>query len=290
MQQVDVVGSAYAAAAMAFVGSSVAASSLFTAYPIFAGQGLRYGLGALALAAFARRSLPRLRVEHLTRMLLLSSTGLASFNVFLIAALRRAEAGSVGVIIGCVPVALALVVPVLERGRPTARVLTAALLVSSGAAAVQWAGGGMPLVGFAFAVAAMACEVAFTLLAVPLLGSLGPVGVSTYACAGAGILLIGGSLAASGGGDFRTPTAKEAIALAYLAVFVTALAFVFWYSAVERLRAERAGLFAGLVPVVALLTSAAVGTADLSPVRVVGSIAVGAGVVFGVQESPSSNS
>jgi drug/metabolite transporter (DMT)-like permease len=287
MQRGDVVGATYATAAMAFVGSSVAASSLVTDYPIFAGQGLRYGLGALALAAFARRSLARLRAEHLPRMLLLSSTGLAGFNVFLIAALRRAEAGSVGVIIGCVPVALAVVVPVLERRPPKTRVLAAALLVSAGAAAVQWAGGGMSLAGFGFAFAAMACEVAFTLFAVPLLGSLGPVGVSTYACAGAATLLIGGSLVTSGWSDFRTPSVEEAVALGYLAVFVTAIAFVYWYSAVERLRAERAGLFAGLVPVVALLTSAAVGTADLSPVRLLGSIAVGAGVVFGVREGPS---
>jgi drug/metabolite transporter (DMT)-like permease len=267
----------------------VAASSRFTGYPIFVGQGLRYAVGALVLAGFAYRSLPRLHLKHLLRILLLSSTGLAGFNVFLIAALRRADAGSVGVIIGCVPVALALVVPALERRRPTARVLAAALLVSAGAASVEWAGGGMSIDGFALALAAMACEVAFTLLAVPLLEALGPVGVSTYACGGAGILLIGGSLFASGGSEFRMPTVEEAMALGYLAIFVTAIAFVFWYSGVERLGAERAGLFAGLVPVVALVTSAAVGTADLSAARLLGSIAVGIGVVFGVRQNSSTS-
>jgi drug/metabolite transporter (DMT)-like permease len=283
MQRVDITGSLFAAGAMVAVGSSVAASSLFKDYPILAGQGLRYSLGAVVLVLFARGVLPRFQRADLPRLLLLSAIGLAGFNVFLIAALREADAGSVGVIIGTVPVALALVSPVLERRRPNAGVVTAAVVVTAGAAAVQWAGGEMTLLGFALAFGAMVCEVAFTILAVPLLGRLGPVGVSTYACAGAGVLLIGASLATEGAGAFPGPTQQELLALLYLAVFVTALAFVLWYSGVQRLSAERAGLFAGLVPVVALLTSAAVGSAFLSPVRVLGSLAVASGVVFGAR-------
>jgi drug/metabolite transporter (DMT)-like permease len=283
VQRVDIVGSLFAAGAMVAVGSSVAASSLFKDYPILAGQGLRYSLGAIILILFARGALPRVERAEFPRLLLLSSTGLAGFNVFLIAALREADAGRVGVIIGSVPVALALVGPVLDGRRPNAGVVVAAVVVTAGAAAVQWAGGAMTLLGFALALGAMVCEVAFTLLAVPLLGRLGPVGVSTYACAGAGVLLVGASLATEGTGAFPAPTQPELWALLYLAVFVTAFAFVLWYSGVQRLAAERPGLFAGLVPVVALLTSAAVGNALLSPVRVLGSVAVASGVVFGVR-------
>lgn len=283
MKRADVTGSLFAGGAMVAVGSSVAASSLFKHYPILAGQGLRYGLGAVVLALYARGALRRFHRAQLPRLFLLSSIGLAGFNVFLIGALRRADAGSVGVVIGSVPVALALVGPVLERRRPRAAVVVAAMVVTGGAAAVQWAGGRMTFVGFALAFGAMACEVAFTLLAVPLLGRLGPVGVSTYACAGAGVLLIGASLVVDGVDAFPPLTRQELLSLLYLAVFVTALAFVLWYGGVQRLSAERAGLFAGLVPVVALLTSAAVGTALLSPVRVLGSLAAASGIVFGVR-------
>jgi drug/metabolite transporter (DMT)-like permease len=283
VKRIDVAGCLFAAGAMIAVGSSVAASSLFKNYPILGGQGLRYAIGAVVLVLFARGALPRLERAQLPRVFVLSSVGLAGFNVFLIAALRKADAGSVGVVIGCVPVALALVGPTLERRRPSMGVVTAAVVVTAGAAAVQWAGGRMTLVGFALAFAAMACEVAFTLLAVPLLGSLGPVGVSAYACAAAGVLLIAASLATEGVGAFPIPTQQELLSLLYLAVFVTALAFVLWYSGVARLSAERAGLFAGLVPVVALLTSAAVGSALLNPARVLGSVAVATGVVFGAR-------
>lgn len=79
----------------------------------------------------------------------------------------------------------------------------------------------------------------------------------------------------------RLPTWQEAAAFGYLAVVVTAVGFVVWYSGVRRLGVEQAGLFAGLVPVAALVTSAAVGAAAFTLPRLVGVVAVGAGVTLG---------
>lgn len=44
---------------------------------------------------------------------------------------------------------------------------------------------------------------------------------------------------------------KDLLVAGYLAVVVTALAFVLWYSAVGKIGAGRAGLFTGIVPIVA---------------------------------------
>jgi hypothetical protein len=63
-----------------------------------------------------------------------------------------------------------------------------------------------------------------------------------------------------------------------MTVVVTALAFVFWYPGVERLGVERAGLFAGIVPVSALLSAAATGESSFT----LGRMAVAAGVSVGV--------
>ena len=54
------------------------------------------------------------------------------------------------------------------------------------------------------------------------------------------------------GGLLRVPTAGEALGLAWLAVGVTAIAFVLWYSAVQALGVERTGLLTGVLPVSAL--------------------------------------
>jgi drug/metabolite transporter (DMT)-like permease len=268
---------------MLAVGSSVAAAAALVAYPIAGGQALRYGLAAALLLAFARGRLPRLTRGEAARLFALAATGLAGFNAFLIAAVREADAGSVGVIVGCVPITLALAGPLLERRPVRPRVVAAALVVSVGAAAVQWAGDSMSLAGLALALGALACEAAFTLLAVPLIVSLGPRSVSAYACLLAAPLLLISGLALDGSDVLPLTSAKEAAALAYMAVVVTALAFVLWYSSVGRLGAERAGLFAGIVPISALLSATALGESSLTLVRLVGAAVVGVGVTVGVR-------
>jgi drug/metabolite transporter (DMT)-like permease len=57
---------------------------------------------------------------------------------------------------------------------------------------------------------------------------------------------------------------------------------VLWYSAVQSLGVERAGLFAGVLPVSALLCAAGLGHSDLTPGRVAGVLAVAAGIAAGL--------
>jgi hypothetical protein len=119
----ELIGSLEATAAMVAVGSSVAAATALVAYPIAGGQALRYGFAGALLVAVARGRLPRLTRGQAARLLALAASGLAGFNAFLIAAVREADAGSVGVIVGCAPVALALAGPLLE-GAPFGQALS----------------------------------------------------------------------------------------------------------------------------------------------------------------------
>jgi hypothetical protein len=59
-------------------------------------------------------------------------------------------------------------------------------------------------------------------------------------------LLVAGVL--TGGGVLRMPTTAEAIGLVYLGTVVSAGAFL-WYDALPQLGTDRAGLFAGVLPV-----------------------------------------
>jgi drug/metabolite transporter (DMT)-like permease len=78
-------------------------------------------------------------------------------------------------------------------------------------------------------------------------------------------------------GLLRMPTAQEALGLAWLAVGVTAIAFVLWYSGVQALGVERAGLLTGVLPVSALVAAALLGRAELTAGRLAGALLVGAG-------------
>jgi drug/metabolite transporter (DMT)-like permease len=213
----------------------------------------------------------------------LASVGLAGFNVFLIAALRGADAGTVGAIIGCVPIGLALAGPLLRKERYRPRVLIAAMVVATGVFIVHGFGGAASLSSLTFALAAMLCEIGFSLLALHLLRDLGPVGLSTYASATGALILVLGGLFIHGVDDISLSMShEELLAVVYLALVSTAGAFVMWYSSLERLPVEIAGLFAGVVPVAALLTAVLVDSATLNSVRVLGALVVGAGVVLGL--------
>jgi drug/metabolite transporter (DMT)-like permease len=282
MERRELVGGVGATAAMVLVGSSVAAASALVDYPIAGGQALRYGVAAALLFALTRTGLPRVTGGQIVRLVALAASGLAGFNAFLIAAVRETDAANVGVIVGTVPVALALAGPLLEGRPPSPRVLSAAVVVVAGTVAVQWSGGAMSRLGFALSLGALACEAAFSLLAVPLLVSLGPLAVSAYACLFAAPMLLVFGVVLEGEDALPLPSAGEATALGYLAAMVTAAGFVLWYSGVQRLGVDRAGLFAGILPVSALLSAAAIGASAITPLRLVGALAVGLGVTIGM--------
>ena len=275
-------GSLLATSAFLLVGSLVAASDGVESYPLAEGQLIRYLLAALALLAIARGRLPRLTAREALGLTALAATGLVLFNVFVVAGVRETDPATVGVIIGCVPVVLAVATPLLERRPVSGRVAIAAVAVSLGAAGVQWTGGGITLAGLAFALGALACEAAFSLLALPHLGRLGALAVSTYACLLALPLLAVWSVA-DGGIELPAPTAAQAGAIVYLGLAVTTGGFIAWYSALGLLGAERAGLLAGLLPVSALACSAAIGVAELTAGRLAAVALVAGGVVLGVR-------
>lgn len=78
------------------------------------------------------------------------------------------------------------------------------------------------------------------------------------------------------------PTWLEFEALAYLALMVTGVVCVAWYRAMERLGTERAGLFNGLIPVASLGAVPLVGAGSVTPMQLVGALAVLAGVILGL--------
>lgn len=289
-------GALLATLALTLVGSLVAASDALEAYPLAEGQFIRYLIAAAILVCasawrgqapsdsfgLARGRLPRLSRREAAGLACLAATGLVLFNFFVIEGVRETDPATVGVIIGCVPVVLAVAAPLLERRPVSGRVLLAGVVVSLGAAGVQWADGGITLLGLGLALGALACEAAFSLLAAPHLERLGPLAVSAYACLFALPLLAAWSLVA-GGPELAKPSTAELAAIGYLGAAVTTGGFVAWYSAVGLLGVERAGLFSGVLPVSALVCAALLGVASVSPARLAAVAVVAAGITLGMR-------
>jgi drug/metabolite transporter (DMT)-like permease len=214
----------------------------------------------------------------------LAATGLVLFNICVIQATRYASPALVGTTVGLVPVVLAVVGPLLARSRPAGRVLVAAAVVVVGATIATGFGGGK-LSGLVYAVGALACEACFSLLALPLLPRLGPVRVAAYTEAAAVPLLLLVGVVADGGGLLRMPSLAEAAALGYLGTVVSAGAFFLWYDALPRLGADRAGLFAGVIPVGAIVTMLLLGLGNPTATELLGAAVVVTGLILGLAPS-----
>ncbi|WP_299535858.1 DMT family transporter [uncultured Streptomyces sp.] len=272
-----------AAAAMLLVGTSTAVSATIADYPVLSGQALRYALAAAILLTVVRsRRLPRAGLTPRDFLLLasLAATGLVGFNIFLVEATRVASPAMIGTVVGALPIVLALVGPMTQRRRPCARTVAAAAVVTLGAALAAGFGGGSPR-GLLLSLGALAGEVAFSLLALPLLPKLGPLRVAAYPAALSVPVLLAASVVVDGTNALRLPSPTEAAAFGYLGALVTAAAFLLWYAALSRLGTDRAGLFAGLVPVGALLTTAVLGLGEVGRADVIGALVVAGGVVLG---------
>lgn len=273
--------------AMAYllVGASFTANSVLGDYPGAGGQALRYALACLLLLPLlgGRPGLAPLRALLLpqwVRLALLAVVGMVGFNLAILAAERTSEPAVPGVFVGCAPVIVAVLVPLLDGRRPARPVLYGALFVAAGAFAVQGWGRTGPA-GIAWSTAALAGEVGFAVLAVPVLRPLGPKLLTATVCGIAAVESTVIGLVLDGSGFVRTPTQAETLALLWQAAVVTVVGFVWWYMGVQRIGAERATLFSGLIPLCAALTAPLVGTGTFGPAQAAGGVLVGAGAALG---------
>lgn len=277
-------GSVCAGTAMVMVGSSAAVTPLITSYPILAGQAWRYLVAGLVLAVAHRPAAIRpqrpSRREWL-RILVLAATGMAGFNVFLLLAVQRSAPATVGAVVGAAPVVLAIAGPLLAGGALSARIVVSAVLTVTGIGLIQFLDPGS-VSGLLLAGGALVCECCFSLIAVPLLPSIGPRRLSAFACLAAAPMLASASACVEHGRALQVPTRTELLVFAYLALVVTAFAFFLWYRGIELLGVARAGLFAGVVPVVALLLGPVLGTGTISTSGAIGAGLVSVAVVYGV--------
>lgn len=273
---------------MTFVGGSVAVSGVLADAPLHTAQALRYALACALLVAWARmtgRRLHRPRGAEWLWLFGVAVSGLVVFNVALVHGSRHAEPAVLAVGVACVPVALAAIGPLLEGHGPRARVLAAAVVVSAGAVVVEGFGRA-DAVGLAWAVTVFVCEAGFTLLAVPVLGSHGPLGVSVHTTWIAATMFAALALRFEGVSAASTFDVGDLLAIGYLAVGVTALAFILWYSCVHSLGAGRAGLLTGVAPIAAAAIGVPVTAAVPGPAVWAGIGLIAVGLTIGLAPAP----
>jgi len=271
--------------AMICVGGSVAVSSVLNGQPMLTAEALRYATACALLVALARLAGRRMLLPRGTEWIWLAgiaAAGLVVFNIALVQGSRHAEPAVLGVAVACVPALLAVAGPLLEGSRPRVLMVVAGLVVTCGAALVQGVGRS-DTVGVVWAAVIFCCEAAFTLMAVPVLGRHGPWGVSVHSTWLAAMLFAVLGLVREGPGAALRLDRADWLAIGYLAIAVTAVAFVLWYSSVGLLGAGRAGLLTGVAPAAAAVTGVLLGGPAPRPLVWAGMAVVGGGLAVGLR-------
>ncbi|OXM50848.1 EamA family transporter [Amycolatopsis thailandensis] len=267
------------------VGASVPVTGMLDGYPVITGQALRYALAGALLLAWARlrgQPMPLPGRRDWPALIALAATGMIGFQACLLFAQRYAEPGLVAAFLGGTPLVLALAAPLAKGKRPSWAPVAGAVLAGLGIAVLS-GGGAARWQGLVLAALAMVCEALFTLLAVGVLERLGALATATWSCCAAGV---GGAVVgtvADPSAAWVWPDGRELIALGYLTVVVTAIAFLLWYSAVSMLGADRAGVLVGLMPVSGLAVSLLLDMQDFRFSQLIGVALVSSGVVLGLR-------
>ncbi|WP_404953165.1 DMT family transporter [Streptomyces sp. 147326] len=272
-------------AGMALVGSSVTVSRSLVDAPLFATQAVRYAAAALLLFALARAArVPVLRPRGREWLWLagIAATGLVLFNVAVVRGVAHAEPAVIAVAVASVPILLGLIGPFLEGRRPSRQVLLAAPVVVAGAVLVEGTGR-TDAAGVGWAALALGCEAGFTLLAVPVLRRHGAWGVSVHAVWLGALMLAGLAVVLERPADLGSLGPVQWAAAGYLAVMVTAVAFLLWYRTVAAVGAGRAGLLTGVAPVAAAGAGVLTGSGVPGPAVWLGLLVVVAGLAVGLR-------
>jgi drug/metabolite transporter (DMT)-like permease len=242
------------ATAMAILGCCVPITRAVLTYPNAAGQCIRYSIAAavlIPLAARIRRRRPPIRGTDWTRIAVIAACGLVAFNLLLLTALRHGDPAVIATVLGCAPIALGVLSPLLRREPPTLRISAAAALVVAGTMLLNGLGHVDPI-GIGCATGALAADLVFSLLAAPMLQRLGPTVIAAATCAMAVPMFAAAAVFTGELKRWRPPTVTETAVFCLLGLILTACAFLAWFHGLRRVGAATAGITIGIVPVAAL--------------------------------------
>lgn len=246
----------------------------------------RYVIATVVLvaASFAfEHGLPRLSRAQWVGVSLLGLTGVAAYNLCFMFGMQTVPASRGSLIIATVPAATLLGGALFLHEALTLRRVAGVLIALLGVAIEL--GHGNPLVlfdghagiGEAALFGGVLAWAAYTLIGKRLLADMSPLAATTYAALTGTAMLAAVCLSR---GDLVLPqaTIKGWLALAYMGVFGTAIAFIWFYEGVRTIGPARSMVFVNLVPIFAIALALVILGERIEASMVVGAAFVIAGV------------
>lgn len=245
----------------AFVGSKM----LVLEVPPAVGAVLRFGLGALLMMGvlFRRAARPFPPRETRGRIAAVGAVGVTVFNACFFGGLSLAPASDAAVIIPTVSPVFTAAAGMLFLGEPARRRRIAGLAVSMAGSALFFGGvlarsegQATRICGDILLLGAAASWAGYSIMSRPLLEKVGPLTATAWSMllGSAGLLLLSGpGLAAV---PWAALSARFWIALGYLVVFPTVVAYLLWMEGIRVIGPGPATSFMFLAPVSGLVLAA----------------------------------
>ena len=239
-------------------GTFIAGRILALALPAAVGALLRYVVAVTALlvaAHWLEGGLPRLTRRQLLGTVLLGATGILAYNLFFLGALARLPASRTSLIIALNPVVTIAVASLLLGERMSARRWLGVAVALVGVWIVVSRGDVLGSIGGAVGIGELlmfggVCSwAAYTLIGRRVLEGLSPLAATTYASLWGTAMLATVAAPELRGLAVADLSGPVVLSVLYLGALGTAVAFVWYYQAVQRLGAARTVIFNNLVPV-----------------------------------------
>jgi O-acetylserine/cysteine efflux transporter len=243
----------------------------------------RFAIAAPLLALIAR---PHVRAAISPGVVAAGTVGYGLVILLQNAGIERTSVSHAALIVGAVPVLVAVIAAALGRGAATVLTWAGSLVALGGVGLVAGGGGaGTSLAGDLLVLASVSGSAGFIVVQPRLLHGRDAGAVTAVQLAGGGLAALPFAIAFEGVPAAPT-TATPIVAVIALALVGTALAFSLFAWAQTRVPAEVAGAFVNLEPLVGAVTGAVVFHDVVGPTQLLGGAAILAGIGLGALPLP----
>jgi len=249
--------------AMVIVGSTVTVGKVVaTSMPEYITLCVRFFFGALFLFIFMKlgryREIP-IRGKSLL-FLIIQAINICMFNVLLIAGLKSVSAVDSGIISGTLPVLVLLLSVILLGENVTLLKMFAVVFATAGVVVINVSGstgeiGNSSLTGSFLILLAFVFEALFLLMLKKFTADIPTLQLSTYIAFLAFLFFLPFCVYELAQGRLAEIDAMGYWLIGYYGVFVTAVAYILWFTGIAKVSGVYASVYTAIVPVSAVVLS-----------------------------------
>jgi drug/metabolite transporter (DMT)-like permease len=181
------------------------------------------------------------------------------YQLCFLAGVARTSVANSSLIFGCTPVAVAILSALAGHDRLTKTRIAGAILSLAGIYAIvgpRAAISAATLVGDALVLGGMLCWATYSVAAQPLLARHSPLVVTGWSMAIGTALYLVGAAAPMLATDWARISGFSWVLMAASSLLALALAYMIWYTAVQRIGSARTSMYSNLTPVIAMTVAA----------------------------------